>query len=407
MDRVLTNNHTLKSLREKRLQTEGNYLIVFSHLRWQFVTQRPQHIIHRLAQTDRILFVEESIGNEENEGQGSANIIQVNEHITVLQPRVSGKMFFPFLESLLETYTSELGFYKPILWFYSPAFVEMIHAIDHSLVVYDCMDELSAFKGASQQLIDQEKKLFQYADIVFTGGHSLYEAKRKLHPEVYCFPSSVDAQHFEKARRLKTLVPADIQNIPHPIVGFYGVIDERINVGLIKKIARALPEVSFVMIGPVVKIDPRTLPQAENIYYLGQKAYNLLPTYLKAMDVTMMPFALNASTKFISPTKTLEFMAAGKPIISTPIVDVKKSFRKEVMIANGATQFIQAIKNALAETTTQKRKREKLQRAVIRATSWDNTVMMMQKILAKKLGLPTETRQYAAKQSYLFQVTKG
>jgi glycosyltransferase involved in cell wall biosynthesis len=278
----------------------------------------------------------------------------------------------------------KLGMDKYIVWFYSAMFIDILPRLNASLVVYDCMDELSAFKGAPPQLISKEKQLLTIADVTFTGGKSLFESKKKIADNVYCFPSSVDQKHFEKSLKKDTEIPEDIKHLDKPVVGFYGVIDERIDLELLENIAKAMPEVSFVMIGPVVKINENDLPKQKNIHYLGGKKYQELPAYLKGIDIAMMPFALNESTKFISPTKTLEFMAAYKPIISTPIYDVVRDYKNEVAIVKNTEEFVEAIKKYMNETKAQKTKRVALMKAVLKRTSWDNTVDQMENIMQEK-----------------------
>ena len=359
-------------------------LIVFSHLRWHFVTQRPQHIISRLAQDRKVLFIEEPV-KFTKKNKGTAKIVDINSNLTVLQPRISAHNFIPELVPIVQKYSKKLALKDPVLWIYSAMFSHICSSIDYSLIVYDCMDELAAFKGASRKMITEEKYLLSIADIVFTGGKSLYESKKKEHSNVYCFPSSVDHNHFEKAFDTKTKIPDDFSAIKKPIVGFYGVLDERLNLPLIEKIARLAPEISFVFIGPVVKISKSNLPRRKNIFYLGSRDYEVLPNYLKEFDVAMMPFALNKATKYISPTKTLEFMAALKPIVSTPIHDVVRDYEKEIAIANKPEEFVKAVKFYIEEPDIQKKKRIELMKKVIEKNSWDATVKEMNEIVLKAL----------------------
>ncbi len=357
-------------------------IIVFSHLRWEFVTQRPQHLIERLAKNGReIVFVEEPIEHTLSQ-RGTARVFRPAKNVTVIQPRISTDDFEQLAE-VIEYCTPDAFSSRPMLWFYSPSFVSMVDQLPHSLIVYDCMDELSQFRGAPASLVIQERRLLNKADVVFTGGKSLFESKKELHENVYCFPSSIDKSHFEKALDAKTTIPKDLAHIKQPIVGFYGVIDERLDLGLIAQMAELMPKVSFALIGPVVKIDQAELPQAKNIHYLGVKSYDELPAYLKAFSVAFMPFALNEATEFISPTKTLEFMAAYKPIVSTPICDVKRDYSKVVAITETAEEMTQAITSYLNETNAQRLAREKLQRTIINGTSWDKTAASMEFILTK------------------------
>lgn len=364
----------LTTIEKNALLTERD-IVVFSHLRWDFVTQRPQHIMERLGKNQRVFFVEEPIASTA-EDYGTVKKTVINSNLIVVQPRMA---FEDYEKLLIPQLKKMVGAKKkaPILWFYSAAFVKLSDSLRSSLIVYDCMDELTAFKGASPLLIEQEKQLLQIADLVFTGGKSLYEAKTKRHPSVHCFPSSVDKKHFEKALFNSTKKPKELSHLKNPIAGFYGVIDERMDLNLMRETAELLPQINFVYIGPVVKIDAADLPQAPNIHYLGQRSYGELPAYLKAFDVAFMPFALNEATEFISPTKTLEFMAAHKPIISTAIYDVKRDYFREVSIVNSSQAAARAIKTYLTEDEADRQSREALQAAVIKRTSWDVTVEKM------------------------------
>jgi len=377
----MENFDIIKIKKEKSLNTsnsEAQYydMIVFCHLRWQFVYQRPQHIISRMSAHQKILLVEEPIHFEQHE-RGTATIDVINEQLHILQPKVES---IEAIAEVLNKYV--LNKNVPVGWFYSASFSPLLGALQFETVVYDCMDELSLFKGAPQQLIDQEKYLLANADIVFTGGKSLYESKNKMHSNVYCFPSSVDEAHFSKALN-GIAVPEDIANLAAPIVGYFGVIDERVDLALINDTAIKMPEVSFVMIGPIAKIQDSDLPKQHNIHYLGMKSYEELPNYLKGFSIAMMPFALNDATKYISPTKTLEYMAAGKPIISTKITDVVRDYSDCVTFASSASEFTEAV-NAILEDNN-KISREASYQEILKNTSWDATASQM-KTLIKKLA---------------------
>jgi UDP-galactopyranose mutase len=245
--------------------------------------------------------------------------------------------------------------------------------------VYDCMDELSGFKFAPPELHQMEKELFERADLVFTGGQSLYEAKKEQHRAVYAFPSSIDKEHFARALTINDEMP-DQDDIPSPRIGFIGVIDERMDINLLGDIADLKPEWNFVMIGPVVKIDEADLPRRENIHYLGGKSYDELPGYIAGWDVAMMPFALNESTRFISPTKTPEYLAAGRPVVSTPIRDVVRPYGEEglVYVAGSPEEFVIAIQRALDEDAVDRRRRVD---EFMREMSWDNTFAAMAELI--------------------------
>jgi UDP-galactopyranose mutase len=266
-----------------------------------------------------------------------------------------------------------------VLWYYTPMALPFTRHLRPVAVVYDCMDELSAFAGAPPELRQREVELMKRADLVLTGGQSLYEAKRHLHRQVYPFPSSVDAPHFARARQPQP-DPADQARIPHPRIGFFGVIDERFDVDLVRGVAALRPDWHFVLLGPVVKIDPRTLPQAPNLHYLGSKPYTELPSYLSGWDVAMLPFARNESTRFISPTKTPEYLAAGRPVVSTSIRDVVRPYGQEGLarIADDAAEFVAAIEASLAEDAAIRRVRAD---AFLSQMSWDLTWSRMRQLV--------------------------
>jgi glycosyltransferase involved in cell wall biosynthesis len=366
-------------------------LIAFSHLRWHSVTQRPHHIMLRLASNYRICFIEEPAAPSDELPAGHSRVENVAANIDVMTPHMRWRDWPAMCSeyvSILRDHISNLD--ECIGWFYSPLYVGVLEALSFKLLVYDCMDELSAFKDASPQLPEFEKSLLEKAHIVFTGGKSLFEAKAKSHHNVSCFPSSVDQAHFHQAKNAQLELPNDLPS-GRPIVGYYGVIDERIDLDLITYVSNVMPQVNFIMIGPFAKIDPASLSHPANVHYLGKKDYAELPAYLKGFNVAMMPFALNDSTKFISPTKTLEFMAAGKPVVSTPIYDVVRDYSDCVSIARDPEDFVAAIRDCLAESPASRSSREAHYDSILRKTSWDSTVQsMLEKIEA---ALP-QTRAY-------------
>ncbi len=357
-------------------------LIVFCHLRWDFVFQRPQHLMTRLAEHYQILFVEEPVYTE---GQAHLKKTAVAPNITVCQPHtaIHAPGFhddqIPTLHALLAGLVPDGE--RPVVWFYTPMALPLLQGLHPSLVVYDCMDELAAFKNAPKQLLQRESALLNIADLVFTGGPSLYESKRGSHANAHCFPSSVDAQHFSKALDRSTSHP-DQASIPGPRLGFYGVIDERFDAGLVKAMAAAHPEWQIVLVGPVVKIDPADLPQAPNVHYLGQRSYDELPKFLAGWDVCLLPFALNDSTKFISPTKVLEYMAAELPSVSTPITDVKVPYGDIVAIADTPQAFIAACERILAASDEEKAKMAARMREIVAGTSWTKTANRMHELIS-------------------------
>jgi UDP-galactopyranose mutase len=269
------------------------------------------------------------------------------------------------------------GFFEPVLYYYTPMALSFTDHLQARLIVYDCMDELSLFRNADPAIVDMEARLLRRADVVFTGGWSLYEQKRNRHANVKAMPSSVEVAHFAQARTAMP-EPFDQARIPRPRLGFFGVIDERLDIELVAGLADARPDWSIVLLGPVVKIHQDELPRRDNIHYLGGKDYSQLPSYLSGWDVALLPFARNESTRFISPTKTPEYLAAGRPVVSTSIRDVVRPYGNMglVRIANNVEQTIGAVEAALDEPSdpTWLARVDKF----LAATSWDLTWAKME-----------------------------
>lgn len=366
----------------KGTASESSVLLCLSHLRWNFVFQRPQHLLTRAAKTHQVLYFEEPV--YEPVSRPFMRATDAAENIRVLTPVLpegtSAAEAVDLQRSLLDNALASVTYDRLVLWYYTPMALPFSDHIDCDVCVYDCMDELSAFKNAPRELLQMERLLMQRADVVFTGGQSIYEAKRRLHKSIYPFPSSIDVAHFHKARK-PAKDPADQASIPHPRVGFAGVIDERLDIKLLAQAADAMPDVQFVMIGPVVKIDPADLPRHANIHWLGGKSYMELPAYMANWDMGWMPFALNEATRYISPTKTPEFLAAGLPVVSTAIVDVVRSYGAHglVQIAD-AEDIEEKIREGLGNP------KDLLRRSVdsyLSTMSWDQTWNAMSAHLAR------------------------
>jgi UDP-galactopyranose mutase len=370
---------------------QATTLICFSHLRWNFVFQRPQHLMSRFAREMTVIYWEEpiEIGRRETaylkvrEAENCPNVRVVVPHLPERMPEDAREAA---LKRLLDAHISAIR--GPIIaWYYTPMMLPFSKHITPDVTVYDAMDELSKFKFAPEHLLDFEQELIDRADIVFTGGSSLYEAKKDRHDNVHCFPSSVDRTHFIKARA-RQFEPADQEDLPRPRLGFYGVIDERFDTELLDRVAAMRPDWSFVMLGPVVKISEDELPKRPNICYLGPKTYDQLPAYLSGWDVALMPFAMNESTEFISPTKTPEYLAGGKPVVSTPIRDVIRHYGKlqGVKIAATADEFVDACEAALELAHDRESGWLAQADVMLSASSWDTTQARMAGLVAELLG---------------------
>jgi glycosyltransferase involved in cell wall biosynthesis len=362
-------------------------IVVHSHLRWDFVWQRPQQLLSRMSASAPVLFAEEA-AFDDGVRRPRLDLSSPMEQVWRVIPVMPGALRDHYDVAALHT-RELLGqlmssgplsgrFDRPVLWFYTPMPAPaMLGAFDERAVVYDCMDELSQFRFAPAELVDREKLLVSEADVVFTGGLRLFEAKARRHTNVHFFGCGVDARHFEP--RETTATPSDLRFSQTRTIGYYGVIDERLDYELLAALAAALPDVAIAMIGPVVKVRPEELPQTPNIHWLGSREYSELPAYAAGFDVCLMPFALNAATEYINPTKTLEYMAAGKPIVSTTIADVVRQFGSIVAVGHSHSEFIEHVRTALATPNA-----GRIARGVetARQYSWDSVVEDMQEIVA-------------------------
>jgi UDP-galactopyranose mutase len=314
------------------------------------VYQRPQHLLSRAARNwDVVVFEEPVFDSALPRLELADRAPGVRIAVPHLPEELDDAAQIAAQRKMVDELVGRLGM-PDVIWHYAPMAMAFGGHLTPRVRVYDCMDELAAFKNAPPALPIMEKRLFKAADLVFTGGQSLYEAKRTQHARVHAFPSSIDRGHFSGARSSSRKEPADQASIHGPRLGFFGVIDERMNTDLLAETARLRPDWQFVMIGPVVKIDEADLPRLPNLHWLGGKSYAQLPEYLGGWDVGVMPFAINESTRFISPTKTPEFLAAGIPVVSTPIADVVRPYGEKNLVAIASTpaDFVAAIEKLMA-----------------------------------------------------------
>lgn len=376
----------LKILRPRNGSFDPNYpIIVHCHLCWDWVWQRPQQFLSRLSAHHKILFVE-TVGPDPELSSAVARFwTAVNfPNITILRLQFptwrwsDGAFVDRERRRLVKEFIAGPGagqFENPVQWFYDPMAVpSFLGQMNEIGVVYDCMDELSKFRGAPPQIKTRERKLLREADVVFAGGRKLWESKKLQNENCHFYGCGVDVTHFGKAREAQTNIPEDIVSLKKPILGYFGVVDERMDYDLIVKLAEANPDWSIAMVGPTIKVDK--VPQRANIHWLGQKNYLDLPAYCKAFDVCMMPFALNEATEFINPTKALEYMATGKPIVSSAVADVVTNFGSVVKIARSHDEFISLCRQAI----------EKPDDALVEAglnqaveNSWDSIVAQLEK----------------------------
>jgi UDP-galactopyranose mutase len=377
-------------------------LVCLSHLRWDFVYQRPQHLLSRCAKQRRVFFVEEPIFIQ---GPSRLEVSQREDGVYVVVPHLpeglsSEVSVEAIQQAMIDRLFAEHQIRDYVLWYYTPMALGWTRHLKPLVTVYDCMDELSAFKNAPRLLRDREADLFRRADLVFTGGQSLYEAKRGQHQNVYAFPSSIDRAHFAKARTIME-DPVDQAGISHPRMGFFGVVDERFDIELLDGISEARPDWNFVIIGPIVKIDENALPRRANIHYLGSKSYKELPAYLAGWDVAALLFACNESTRFISPTKTPEYLAAGKPVVSTSIRDVVRPYGKLglVSIADDVASFIRAAAEIGMDERTDDAAWLARVDEFLAKISWDRTWGEMAELISEVAASRSATIAASAQQS--------
>lgn len=364
--------------------SKNSDLLCFSHLRWNFVYQRPQHLMSRFAKERRVFFFEEPVydaPSQYNEilDDPESGVCVVTPHITSDTDNSAEP-----LRHLLQIFMASMNIREHVAWYYTPLSLVFSDHLKPELTVYDCMDELSSFRFASPALKEWEQRLFNRADIVFTGGMHLYDAKKKFHSNIFGIPSGIDVDHFVQARNF-IKDPTDQASIPHPRIGFYGVVDERFNIDLLRSVAEQQPNWHLIVIGPTAKIDPGTLPTNANIHFVGMRDYKELPGYLAGWDVAMMPFELNEATKYISPTKTPEFLAAGKPVVSTSIHDVVHPYgdKKLVSIADTPDEFVAAIEQYIS--TERSKGWLKEVDALLKTMSWNDIWKRMKDLMDKTL----------------------
>lgn len=379
-----------------------NDLVCFSHLRWGFVYQRPQHLMTRFARERRVFFIEEPEFADVRTPKLKTHLYDGVRVVTPVLPQGSGdRRVSTVILDLLDRYFEAQKIEDHVAWFYTPMALDVAPPRRPIVSVYDCMDELSLFRGAPRQLVDREKNLFAFCNLVFTGGMSLFEAKRRQHSAVYAFPSSVDYKHFVQARGMED-TQEDQKDLPHPRLGYAGVIDERIDLDLIHYLAESRPEWQIMMLGPTAKIDPESLPRRSNIHWLGMKSYADLPRYFAGWDVALMPFAMNDATRFISPTKTPEYLAAGLPVVSTAVRDVVRQYGQVGLarIGNTAEEFLAEAERALTYGMSMKW-RERAD-AFLHTLSWDKTWEAMNALIVELENSGKEQQVMAANSTPLF-----
>lgn len=380
------------------MEQEPLTLLYLAHLNWDHVWQRPQQLMSRFAERCRVIYVDPPVavpGNGEPilwEQQSAAGV-------RVLRPIFGEKLITDDDEASYQALwlkllpdTLALAGPNTVLWVSSPRADYLVEEAlpNVKVAVYDCMDDLANFADGTEDLRERERNLIRLADLLFTGGRSMYEARKHLHPRAYCFPSGVDLAHYRTTYEPTTCEAAAISALPHPRLGYFGVLDERIDWELIAAVAEQRPDWHWTLVGPILKVEPDDLPAAPNIHYLGQQQYGDLPGFLKGFDIATMPFALNEATRVISPTKTPEYLAGGKQVISTSVPDVVASYADIVRIADGPDAWIEAVEQTL--NASEADRKERLERAapLLAASSWDGAAGRMWSLIEERLAARAE-----------------
>jgi len=368
-------------------------IVTFSHLRWSPMFRRPHHIMSRLAADRDVLYVEEPVPHH---GEAALEVVRVAPRLQVVQPRlpIGSGGFGPEQQAALALALRKLlrdqGWDRFVAWLYSPIAVVVAQALGPRAIVYDCMEQISALRFAPLELRERERELMSCADVVFAGGPSLYHTKREAHHSVYCFPNSVDMAHFAGAKG--TPEAGEQEEIPRPRLGYFGAIDDRMDLEILRALSAERPDWQIILVGPVMKIDASRLPRAANIHYMGQRSYGDLPAFLAGWDACLLPFALSAATRYLCPEKALEYMASDRPVVSTPIVDVAEPYGDIVYLGRGPVGFLEACEKALHDFGSSRSIRRALAAQVLRQTSWEETVLRMSGILSRLGGVRPKAR---------------
>ena len=368
-------------------------LLCLGHMRWDHVWQRPQQLMSRFTCRCRVIYADppeivstgEQVYLEEQPGVPGVRVLRPIFPDTLLD--TPGNSYRELWLGVLPQVLAEAGA-NTILWVSSPLTNYLVAAARPQvpLAIYDCMDDLASFRDGTTEMRQREAHLIELVDLLFTGGYSMYEARKERHPRVYCFPSGVDIDHFRQTQDPATQEPASIAWIPYPRLGYFGVLDERIDWDLIAAIAEHRPNWHWVLVGPTAKVRPHEIPGWPTIHYVGQQPYRQLPAYLKGFDIATMPFALNEATRYISPTKTLEYLAGGKPVLSTSVPDVVAFYQEIVYIADGAAAWVEAIEQMLAAPVEEPQARLQRANTILQQSSWDSIAARMWALIEERLA---------------------
>ena len=379
------------SFLQPALPTRGRRppLIVLSHIRWSFVCQRPQHLLTRLASWFDVYVVEEPVFVD---GEPALMSATHQNGVEVLTPRTrefaSGfhDSQLNALRPLLAEFMASRGLGEPLVWLTTPMALPLVADLEPLAVVYDCLDDVAAPGNAEPVRAAREKALMQLADIVLNGGPSAHALRHGTHPRLHCLAGAVDAAHFAPEHLdgddVESSVAAELhRGLPRPRLGFFGVVDQRLDLALVAGLAERRPDWQFVMAGPVVGLDPATLPRRPNLRWAGLQRYEALPHLMSHWDVCLLPFVVDETTRLLNPTQTLEYLAGGKPGVGTPVPDLVSLHGAAVRIAADVDGVVAAVQALLDEPAPARAERRARAQAQVDAGSWDVTAAFVAAML--------------------------
>jgi glycosyltransferase involved in cell wall biosynthesis len=379
---------------------EAQDIICFAH-DWGGDPTSKTHIMRLLAKKSRVLWVN-SIAMRRPVASKSdarrlitklrrafAGCVEVEPNIFVVNPLVlplpgsalAQRLNGVLLERSLRRTLSKLSFARPILWTFLPTMNRLVGRLGERLLVYHCVDKYSEFSGVPRDaIVAMERDLVKRADLVFTSAARLLEECRPLNPHTHFITHGVDTAHFGRALDPQTPVPDDLAGIRKPVAGFFGLIADWVDLPLIRSLARERPDWSFVLIGKAAT-DLAPLQGLSNVHWLGQKPYTELPGYCRGFDVALIPFVQNELTLRVNPLKLREYLAAGLPVVSTPLPEISR-YDGLVRLATRREEFIGGIEAALAERSPELAGRRF---EAMRGESWEARVADMARLIDERV----------------------
>jgi glycosyltransferase involved in cell wall biosynthesis len=348
----------------------GRDIVVFAN-DWGNDPMSKKHLVRRLAQRNRVLWVE-SLGNRPPRVAARRDLRRIAMKLgafardmlgTLREPEPNVWLLTPLavprygdpkidrinrvvVTSAVRAAMRRLHFERPITYTFVPASVWAAGSLGEERLVYHCVDDFGAFEGASPAIVRYEEELCRRADAVIACSQPLYESRRRWNPNTFLVRHGVEHAHFARALDPQLAEPADLAAIPHPRIGFHGLIAEWVDLRLMRKVADAMPDAHVVLIGQANRA-LRELEGAPNMHHLQRKPYAELPAYCKGMDVAVLPFAPGPLTKASNPLKLREYLSAGLPVVATDIPEARALVPAGIRVAHDDDDFLAQISAAL------------------------------------------------------------